>query len=134
MKTQDKTQLRLNNYREALSGLVKSSQSTKTRLDFTDWHKKQIAVLEAKITELEWILSEGCETADKIKAMKTPSESFVFEFLEAGQLYQKDGTGIYYYTSENDKHGLNLMALLDDYHSFLVAKQIAKNYRQTKNL
>jgi hypothetical protein len=89
--------------------------------------------MEAKIAELDWILSESCETVDKIKAMKFPADSFVFEFLEAGQLYQKDDTGIYYYTSENDKHGLNLTLLLGDYHSFIVAKQAAKNYKQTKN-
>jgi hypothetical protein len=71
MKTQDKVQVRLNNYRETLAGLVKSSQEKNSTQTFTEWHKKQIAVMEAKIAELDWILSESCETADKLKSIKS---------------------------------------------------------------
>jgi hypothetical protein len=55
MKTQQQIQSRLLNYREALAGLVTSSQSSPAP-SFTEWHKKQIAVLEGKIAELDWFL------------------------------------------------------------------------------
>ncbi len=48
MTLQDQIKKRIENYKHTIS-LIDNS-------DKTDWHKKQIAVLQGRIEELEWLL------------------------------------------------------------------------------
>ena len=136
MKTTEQIQSRLLNYRETLAGLVTSNQSSPAP-SFTEWHKKQIAVLEGKIKELEWLLEGG---SDKCiihstdwygKCFKCGEQVFIREdkapellFLEERETFQKDENGVYTYFSDNEKHLVNLTALLEDYKTFLSVKQV----------
>lgn len=79
----------------------------------TDWHKHQVNLLEAKIEQLEWVLSlfpKPVNLGDK------PDGTTIEEmFLEGYQRFQKDKNGIYFYISENGMHAINVAAILEEF-------------------
>ena len=91
----------------------------------TDWHKKQINSINDKIQELEWVLKNGVDNSTYDSGMPEISQ-----YLEMCEIYQKDGAGIYFYISDNGKHGINLIALLEDFKRYLIGLNEVKKSKK----
>ena len=102
---------RIINYKNTMDGIGKEN---------TEWHNKQIKILENRVAELEWTLTIIPEPKPFCLA-GTIDDGIEEKFLESTGTFQRDKNGVFSYISDNETHISNLVALLEDYREHLVA-------------
>jgi hypothetical protein len=88
----------------------------------TNWHKTQISVLKTKVDQLKWVLELIAPPEGKLSGIALAESGVEQKFLEGWLTFQKDKNGIYFYTSENGLHSINLAAILEDFKQHLTEK------------
>ena len=111
---------KINNYQKTIEGISKGK-------DNTEWHNKQIKILESRVTELEWALTLIPEPKPFCLA-GTIDDGIEEKFLEDKGTFQRDKNGVFSYISDNEMHISNLVALLEDYREHLVALSKSEAY------
>lgn len=103
---------KISNYRDTITGIGN---------DDTEWHHKQIKNLQGKISDLEWVLTLIPEPKP-FCLTGTIDDGIEEKFLENTGIFQREEkSGLFLYTSDNEMHISNLVALLEDYREHLVA-------------
>ena len=114
---------RISNYQETINKIVYEASkegSVGSKIELTDWHKKQVKSLEERISELKWSLSLLPEEAPFCLSASI-GDDMEEKFLEGTGIFQKDNQGLFTYISENENHMTNLASLLHDYKTHLLA-------------
>lgn len=118
MDLRDQIISRITNYKTTLAGISDG--------DVTEWHKKQYRALEDRIEELEWtlkIIEPAVKPSIFTLVGSVVTEPEIIKFLEERSQFQKDENGIYIYFSDNEKHIVNLTALLEDFKQHITDKK-----------
>jgi hypothetical protein len=115
MKTREQIRKKIENAKETLEGL-------KATNPLNSWCVKQIAIIENRIKELEWV-AEDDDCISKVLEADKVSDKNIEEFLEQSGYFQKDESGVYSYISENERHLINLKWVLDAYSKYIKANK-----------
>jgi hypothetical protein len=116
MKTREQILKKIENEKQTLAGLKESASYP------NQWYEKQIAVIDSRIGQLQWVLDND-DCISKVLDVGKVSEKNIEEFLEQSGYFQKDESGVYSYISENERHLINLKWVLDAYSKYIKANK-----------
>lgn len=111
MKTREQIRKKIENAKETLEGL-------KATNPLNSWCVKQIAIIENRIKELEWV-AEDNDCISKVLEVDKINSDKIEDFLQEVGYFQKDESGIYSYISENERHLINLKWVLEAYGKYI---------------
>lgn len=111
MKTLEQILKKIENEKQTLSELKENASRDKTITLPNQWYTKQIAVIENRIDQLQWVIENDKGTSKKILIHKINEEK-IDEFLEQSG-----------YISKSEKQLINLKWVLEAYCKYIKANK-----------